>query len=256
MLAATHASRPAQWPDLVAELDRWTASGRQAVFWWRDDDATRPGPKLDRLIAVTEGIPLSLAVIPASAHPELARHIEANPGIAVLQHGFAHANHAPQGEKKAEFGAHRPLPEMLAEIVSGRERLTGLFGNRFRPVFVPPWNRIADSVADALGSCGIGHVSTFGRRRTVRPGSNCHIDIVDWHGGRGFLGTAPVLETLISLLAERREQPADAVEPIGILTHHRDHDEAGWRFLSQLASIVHGHPAAEWFPVHGGYAGH
>ena len=255
MLAATHESRPAQWPDLVAELDLWAASGRQAAFWWRDDDATRPGPALDRLVSVAEGIPLSLAVIPAGATPELASFVDGVPGTAVLQHGYAHANHAPPGVKKAEFGAHRPLPAMLAEITAGRERLAGLFGSRFLPVFVPPWNRVADSVAGALRTCGIGWISTFGRRRDRAgiPGRNCHIDIIDWRGSHAFLGTAPVLETLLSLLGDlRREQP-QCCEPVGILTHHRDHDTAGWQFLAQLASVVRDHPGAIWLPVQGGY---
>ena len=40
------------WADLDAELDRWKAAGRAATLWWRDDDATRPTPALDRLLAL------------------------------------------------------------------------------------------------------------------------------------------------------------------------------------------------------------
>lgn len=256
MLATTQAHSPTGWSDLVAELDIWADTGRTAPFWWRDDDATRPGPALERLISVADGIPLSLAVIPAGAEPALARFLDGVPGATVLQHGYAHTNHAPAGEKKAEFGAHRPAPAMLAEIAAGRDRLSELFGDRFLPVFVPPWNRIADSVVAGLGGCGFELLSTFGRRHsdTALPLRNCHIDLIDWHGSRGFLGIEPVLGTLVALLAEFRLDAPDKPEPVGIMTHHRDHDAAGWQFLATLRDIVRDHPGAEWTPIAEGAA--
>ncbi len=40
----------AAWNALVGELDVWVDEGRQASFWWRDDDAGRPGPAFERHI--------------------------------------------------------------------------------------------------------------------------------------------------------------------------------------------------------------
>lgn len=138
MSAPLHAHNQTAWSEFLAELDTWAASGRRAEFWWRDDDATKPGPALDRLIAITGANPLALAVIPASATAELASVTRDYPNIDVVQHGFAHTNHAPIGEKKAEFGAHRPIQVMRNEILEGRKRLTELFGATFTAVFVPP----------------------------------------------------------------------------------------------------------------------
>jgi len=129
-----------------------------------------------------------------------------HPGVTVLQHGYSPTTHAPTGEKKSEFGSHRPLQTMLAEIVAGRERLTGLFGDCFCPVFVPPWNRIAESVAAELGACGLSGLSVFG---LANPGTaprqiKSHIDIVHCHGGRGLRDTPAVPETFTApLLAIR-----------------------------------------------------
>ena len=256
MPASLYVHNPAPWSDLAAELDAWAAAGRQAALWWRDDDATRPGPALDRLLEVADARPLSLAVIPSGATGELARYVDINPNIVVLQHGYSHMNHAPDGEKKSEFGDHRPLRTMLPEISEGRKRLADLFGDRFLSVFVPPWNRIADSVAAELGACGVIALSAFGRRK---PGEvprrlNCHVDIVNWRGNRGFLGVAPVLDTLVRLLKEIRTGPAEHAEPVGLLTHHRDHDDAGWRFLDDLASMARDHPGVRWVPAATGIA--
>ena len=254
MPAPLHAHNLTGWPQFIAELDAWAASGRRAQLWWRDDDATKPGPALDRLFAVAGEIPLALAVIPTGATRGLVDVTGDHPGVTVLQHGFAHTNHAPTGEKKSEFGAHRPLPTMLAEIAAGRERLSGLFGDCFCPVFVPPWNRIAKSVAAELGSCGLTALSVFGPADPdTRPRQiNCHIDIVNWHGGRGFLGVDAVLNSFASLLSDIRHGARGSGEAIGLLTHHRDHDDAGWQFLEDLTSVTRDHPGACWTPVTGG----
>jgi len=256
MPESQYVHNPANWSDLSTELDAWAASGRQAALWWRDDDATRPGPALDRLLKVADTRPLSLAVIPSGATGDLVRFVEDNPNIAVLQHGYSHANHAPGGEKKSEFGAHRPLRTMLPEISEGRKRLADLFGSRFLSIFVPPWNRLADSVAAELGTCGVRAISAFGRRRpkSVPQRLNCHVDIVNWRGDRGFLGAGPVLDTLVRLLVEIRTGPAENAEPVGLLTHHRDHDDAGWQFLDDVAAVATNHPGARWITAATGIA--
>jgi hypothetical protein len=37
------------WPMLQRELDLWAESGKQASFWWRDDDAISDTPQLQHL---------------------------------------------------------------------------------------------------------------------------------------------------------------------------------------------------------------
>lgn len=246
----------ATWLDLTAELDSVAASGQTADFWWRDDDATRPGAALDRLLRIADGGPLALAVIPHGATAALARRLDGADNVSVLQHGFQHANHAPAAAKKAEFGAHRPISTMLAEIDDGRARLEDLFADRFLPVFVPPWNRIASDLPAALIDRGFHGVSGFGRRTShaTRRQVNCHVDPINWRGDRGFIGVEIALDSLIGELAVRRTDAA-AVEPLGILTHHRDHDSGGWRFIEDLLQATRGHPAVAWRPVSAFVAG-
>lgn len=240
------------WPSLARELDAWHDGGRTAELWWRDDDATRPGPALDRALDLTAGagIPLALAVIPARAETDLAARLAGRANVAVLVHGFRHANHAAAEARKAEFGPDRPSAAMIAEIGQGWRRLQETFAAAL-PVLVPPWNRIDPALVPRLPEAGIGGLSCYTPRaaRAPTPGVvqvNTHVDIIDWHGGRGFLGEAAALALIVAHLAARRRGEADATEPTGLLTHHAVHDEPAWRFLANLVEALAGHPAVRW----------
>ena len=240
------------WAVLTAELDAWAAAGRVATFWWRDDDATRCGARLSRLLDLAGATALTLAVIPAAARENLAARLEdhraAGGRVAVVQHGYAHVNHAPPPERKAEYGPHRPVDAMIAELANGRTGLESLFGDTFRPILVPPWNRIAPALVSRLGAAGLSGLSAFGARPagTGPSVTNAHVDIIDWRGSRGFAGEDATLGAAISHLAARRTGAADADEPTGLLTHHRDHDDACWRFVDRLVAAVASHPAGLW----------
>ncbi len=236
------------WSVLGRELDLWHAAGRVAGMWLRDDDACRPGPRLSHLLDVWDGLPLGLAVIPAMAEETLGPALDRSPAVRVLQHGYSHRNHAPPDRKKAEFGADRPVEEMCAEIRAGWQTIDALFGARAVPVFVPPWNRIDPRVAARLPDCGLALLSVYGER-TIEQGNhrvNTHADIIDWHGGRAFVGEAAAIDAIVSHLAARRTGRADPDEPTGILTHHKDHDAGCWDFLTRLAEHGRRHPAVRW----------
>ena len=70
------------WDALQRELELWRAGDRQAAIWWRDDDAVRPGPALDRLLELSSrhDVPLALAVIPAAAEAPLAQRLAGRAG--------------------------------------------------------------------------------------------------------------------------------------------------------------------------------
>ena len=94
---------PAGWSLLVDELDRWRGAQRVAKLWWRDDDAVAPSANLDRLVEIAGTVPIALAVIPADAGSELADWLRKfGPSIAILQHGWRHADRALDA-KKSEF---------------------------------------------------------------------------------------------------------------------------------------------------------
>lgn len=221
------------WDGLRAELDAWAAAGRVASLWWRDDDAVRRTPALDRLVALAAGTPLAVAVIPAVAEAfDLP--------VTVLQHGWAHADHARRGERKCELVGEAVLDDLSA----GKRRLEALFGARFLPVMVPPWNRLAGDVAARLRELGFIGLSTLGPR-CEKFSANVHVDVMDWKTG-SFAGEGSVLAATVGHLSARRAGAVDADEPTGLMTHHLVHDAAAERFLERLLAATKSHPAVRW----------
>lgn len=238
------------WNELERELDHWAFAGRTATLWWRDDDATAPSPALDHALALhrSSGVPLALAVIPGRATPALAERLSGEAGVAVIQHGWRHNNHAPPGAPKAELGSHRPTPFVLGELARGWLALDRLFGGSWLKVLVPPHNRIAPEIARGLALAGYVGLSTHGARATAIPGLiqvNAHCDIMNWTA-RGFAGEAAALRQIVEHLARRRGADVDPDEPTGFLTHHLAHDAAAWRFCEAFLGRVQAHGAAAW----------
>jgi hypothetical protein len=245
-LGSTH------WADLGDELNRWEEEGRTATLWWRDDDAVAPSRRLDDLLTVAGAVPVSLAVIPASAEPALAGWLErhTSPSVRVLQHGYQHANHA-SAVKKSEFPASRPRETVKVDLALGWERLAELFGPRALAVLAPPWNRFDDSFLPLLAEIGIQGISKIKPRFSAHPEpgvfeTNVHIDLISWRTDRGFVGEAAALGGLVAHLRARRSGDADPDEPTGLLTHHLVQDEATGAFLGHLISLTRNHPAARW----------
>jgi hypothetical protein len=241
----------ATWSDLIAELDRWGMAGRLAGLWWRDDDAVRPTAALDRLLEIAAGIPLGLAVIPGDVEPELADRLTAAPQVCVLQHGWRHANHGGDG-RKSEYPGSRAEIAVAAEMADGRARLRQLFGPRALPIFVPPWNRIAERWLPLLPAAGLAVLSGVDRPAPPMPPPglarlDIHIDLVAWHDGGGFIGAPAALGGVVGQLQARRLGATAPVTPIGVLTHHLVTDAAGFDFLGELGAVIDGHPAAHWF---------
>ncbi len=246
----------ASWPHLEQELARWAGQGRTAGLWWRDDDAVMPGPKLRRLIDLSKSsqVALALAVIPGRAEDALGEVLAELPGAKMLVHGLQHENHAPDSEKKAEFGPHRPVHEMLGDAAIAWENLKGRFPDLAVPVFVPPWNRIADALVPRLPLAGLQGLSRFGPRAEAQAAEgllecNCHLDLIDWRGGRGFIGAGEALDILTAHLQARRQGGADMAESIGILSHHDVMDQKGWDFLAELLARTQECDGAHWLTM-------
>jgi len=241
------------WQRLTAELDQWQAMGRVATLWWRDDDAVTVTPALERLLVLQRdrGVPLALAAIPARVGEELARGLEHNPRIAVLQHGYAHSNHAGEGERAIELGGQRRRERVVAELEKGWRSLLALFPGRLLPVMVPPWNRIAPELFPDLHALGFRTLSCFSARprREAMAGllqANCHADLIDWRRGRRFRGEDRTIDQVRTHLEARRAGRADDQEATGILSHHLLHDDDCWRFLDTLLEHCSRHPGARW----------
>jgi len=237
------------WALLVRELDRWHAAGKTATFWLRDDDAILPTAALDQLLDVTarHQAPVTLAVIPAGTGVPLADRLSQASHAAVAVHGWAHVNHASQGEKKQELGGPaRPAETVLAELEAGFGRLVDLFGVRFVPLLVPPWNRIDMDLLPFLDDIGFTALSVYGAEKPspIRM-LNTHVDVMDWHGTRGGRDHA----VLVGETVARLQRIFADGGTVGVLTHHLVHDETVWDFLDGLFSATCGHPACRWASV-------
>jgi Polysaccharide deacetylase len=227
------------WRPVFEALDIWHAADLRAPLWLRDDDSIEPTPPLDRLVdlAARHEIPLALAVVPANAGEALARDLRTARHVTAIVHGWAHRNHAPEGEKKEEFGAHRAIETMRQELSLAISRIRDLFPDRMAAMFVPPWNRIATELIPILRELGYAALSTFGvsiKNRGIAE-INTHVDIIDFRGTRRCREHSVLAKELAAALSHSFHHGRYAV---GILSHHLVHDEAAFEFLASFLSIA------------------
>jgi peptidoglycan/xylan/chitin deacetylase (PgdA/CDA1 family) len=189
-------------------------------------------------------------VIPAGAQPALAKRLHDASGVAVLQHGWRHADHARSG-KKSEYPPTRISSDVITELVDGQARLASLFGARALPIFVPPWNRFAPEFARLLPEAGLKALSVMAP--THWPGLpaeilsvDVHVDPIAWREHRGFAGTDAVLGPLVGEMRTRRMTHRWQPGAIGILTHHLIMDDLTADFIERLSAFIRGHAAARW----------
>ncbi|WP_164661884.1 polysaccharide deacetylase family protein [Tropicibacter sp. Alg240-R139] len=241
------------WSPLERELALWWAEGKSLPLWWRDDDAVEPTAALDRLGALSEelSIPVHLAVVPAYATETLSERLAPSSGMIPVVHGWAHQNHAPALEKKAEFRMHRPVSEITADAERGLSRSQAMFGSSLMPMFVPPWNRIDHEIVEGLPSLGYKVLSTATPRKRpfATPGLwqiNTHLDPIDWRGTRGLVPEDQLISQLVQHLQDRRTGVSDNAEPYGLLTHHLVHDQDIWRFTREVLLRLLDGPTRCW----------
>lgn len=229
---------------LVAELDRAADRGTRIDLWWRDDDAVSATPALDRLtgLSARTGLPVALATVPEQVEASLVEHVERTPALRVLVHGRRHENRAPDGEKPAEFGPHRPMGELARDARAGLAAVRRRFGSRARPVFVPPWNRVGRGLLPLLPDLGYAAFSGFGTPGRSRDGGlvriDTHLDPVDWRGSRS-------LASAETLLIQVRAALATPAPVLGLLTHALVFDEPLWSFCEAFLAAATNHPAVE-----------
>ena len=233
------------WQPLTDEFQLWQDADITLPFWWRDDDATEATPQLNTLIGIATdlNIPCHLAVIPKFATQSLAKRISTTDHIIPIIHGWAHENHAPKDQKKAEFGATRPIGDCASDAIQSLQYLQDLFGGQLRPLFVPPWNRIDPEFGQHLVAIGYDALSTYGPRRSRFPTPNLtqintHLDPIAWRSDRSLVPPEILISQTVKLMQDRRLEQADNTEPFGFLTHHLVHDAAIWAFVKQFLTIM------------------
>jgi hypothetical protein len=258
-MPGTSSDIAAAWQALSEEVALWSETGKEVTLWWRDDDAIAPSGELSRLeqLARKYDIPLSLAVIPQSANPELGQSLGSHPATTyVLVHGLDHHNYAVEGEKKSEFAASRPLNEMKEALRQALHLSMGQqFSGKCLPVLVPPWNRIPQSLVACLFELGFKGLSTYKARDLPNAPqglviNNCHVDPINWKAQKSFLGEVETLALITGHLSARRTNEADFAEITGILTHHLVQDAKTWAFLEKFAAWTKEQPSVRWLDAH------
>ena len=243
----------ATWDNLKDCLDSLAESKRFARLWWRDDDAVEASPQLAELLTVARATKVTpaLAVIPRDQTDSLVEALAASAvDYYVLQHGYAHEDHSDpaRGEKKQELATGAGLEKLSRQLVEGRIRLARVFGGRFLPVLVPPWNRIDRELVALLPALGFSGLSTFagagGEEALLR--IDCHIDLFDWKPRRSFKGEGRLLGEVCALLSGDACEGVGAPALWGVMTHHLYHERDAWRFLTQLFSTLQEHEAVRF----------
>lgn len=233
---------------LRREVARWHDAGTKPQFFLRDDDAIADTPALRKLFALCErfDVPLLLAAIPRDAEAALGELVRTAPLVTGAVHGWAHVDHTPPGQKICELGTDRPIEIVLGELAEGRKKLLDLFDGDLSGLLVPPWNRIHDPVLEAIGQAGFAGVSRHGWPEHDPPAGlvelNTHVDIIHWSGGQVGRSHGWVFAELARNLEAARNHDWS---PVGLLTHHRDHDEQAWTVLKAALSKLNG-DCAEW----------
>jgi Uncharacterized protein conserved in bacteria (DUF2334) len=224
---------------LQYELDAATSP---CTFFFRDDDA---GWETERLLALVDlfaayEVPVDLAVIPAALDPDLAARLrsrrEHEPRLlAFHQHGFAHANHEPDG-RPCEFGPSRAPDDQRADIEAGARRLHELLGET-APIFTPPWNRCTQATGRCLLDAGFRVLV----RDAIAPAldlgglEELHIH-VDWSARRKDpLG--------LRLAAACREGAT------GVMLHHALLGRDELADVARLLNLLSGHENARCVPL-------
>ena len=213
-------------------------------FFLRCDDVTAPDRAFLRVYGLVKaaGLPLSCAVIPAGAVPELAaflrREAAAGARVETLEHGLAHAEHSGNRYLKHEFGPSRAYAVQRADMAEGRRLMRVLFGRLFTPVFVPPFHIFNSDTLRAAAALRIRAVSASRMPPGPRP------------PGLVFL---PTRVTVNEYDLQLRPRPLDAdllrsrtlaalreKGPAGIYFHHADLRAADLKVFSSYLALLAG----------------
>jgi hypothetical protein len=150
------------------------------------------------------------------------------------QHGWRHVNLQRIGGK-SEFGEERPIEKQWRDICQGLKKMTETFGDRFIPVFTPPWNRVPTATLKVLQELNFKAVSMTGfLPKVFKPGSgfkNLRIQL-DLHTRKAKDSHLDFLDLLNELSAFMTTQG-----PIGIMLHHHRMTPFAFEFLDELLSL-------------------
>ena len=227
------------WKKLSDELKKWEGINRTPIFWLRDDDITKGNSNIFRLINLCESndTSLYLAAIPAEIDLKLVNKIKDYSKVYFFQHGYTHRNHSPGKISKSEFSSIREIDTMNSEIQKGFKILSDCCGEKFLPVFVPPWNRMTEKLFPFLPKLGLkaysGKKTSFTKIKEIFI-RDAHVDIINWKNNRKFIGEIIAIKEIVNQLVSTRKNQSVTTMPTCILTHHKVMGDDSFLFLETL----------------------
>ena len=240
-----------------AVVSRWLDPVRRTLddaaesvpFFFRDDDGGWDDDRLFGLLDVFEAlsIPIDLALIPAAVSDSLANRLSARlrssaGRIRLHQHGYSHANHEIGG-KKCEFGPNRSAADQANDLRMGHCRLIEAFSDYCDPIFTPPWNRCIQTTADLLAAGPYRALSRNLGARQLRLGDLSEISVcIDWCRQDVHPESPTEMGREIAVHASHGA-------PVGIMLHHGSVPSRHHAAVTDLLSLLSGHPNAEIVPM-------
>lgn len=203
--------------------------------FFRDDDTDVDLPELRRLLDAfgDRQVPVNIAAVPGTLTKQCVALLDNCASAEVHQHGWMHTNHEPDG-RKCEFGRSRSFETQLMDLARGRQRMTELMGERWAPIFTPPWNRCTEDTCRALTQLGFRAISKDrGTPRCSNPRLReipVAIDLFRWRPARQFKTAEEIGAELAGCLP--------SAQPIGFLLHHKVMDFGAFEMLDGLLDTL------------------
>lgn len=175
-------------------------------------------------LAMESRIPVVHAVIPGKMDKALIRFLckakERTPALLdIVQHGWVHANHSDEADKKYEFGRSRSYAAQAQDIDMGKERMQAAFGDLMTPAFVPPFHGY-DQQTQAILNDGFFKLFSAGSR-----GLDKKSGLLELPATISFSSYGKNTKPSIKLAADVVEILAINIRRVplsGVVTHHED----------------------------------
>ena len=211
----------------------------QGYVYFRADDVAVPGKQYYRMMELFSNyrIPLSLAIVPAWLTLQRWNALQKSGHRSSSlwcwhQHGWRHHNHETEGRNQ-EFGSGRLISEIEHDLLKGRQRLEAVLGDRFYPVFTPPWNRCNSETLALLNEYGYLAVSRNCGALPPPPANLPDLCVdVDLHtrkDNEAVSGWNRLFKSLSKDISSGR---------CGIVLHHQKMNAAAFDFLDMLLNAL------------------
>ncbi len=219
---------------LWLELRTWRRAGHRPRLWWRDDGARTVTPALERLLSLSwqAGVPVNIAVDPWCDGLTLSDRLNPAALASVLQLGGG-IHHAPPDPD----GRVENLAQKLRASAQVYDAFVGYVPVYVVPVEVPEalcWIQIPPNVTSAAALNGLAGLSGFGMLSASIsvPRIDTHVRLAAGENA-GTLNRRQLAARVAHALRHRRLRMLWD-EPLGLLTHHLDHDRQAWDSLAWL----------------------